>query len=386
MGELNGTADNANAVGISVMRTYARVFVSQPFEVCRLLLQVGDYSEDISSKTSVSSTPREQNGEELENEPEDSGGDDDEEDDEDEVSYFTAVTGDQSLQFHRRPKARRAPATRTKRVAKSPRQGDDKSDYPLTPTSLYIFDLMRAINERDGLKGLWRGLHTTFVLDGLTATMEAWLSGFFASVLDVPDPQFVEVLHSPAPLTALGTAVAATVTTAVLLSPIDLIRTRLMATTFSTAPRSFRTSIVQLKSWASPITVLIPTILHSGLTSLIRLSTPYVLYTRLGVDAFNQPVLNASLTLVARIFEVCVKLPLETMVRRAQLASENLSVGSQVVRPKPYRGVAPTLWDVLVGNDSVSSLYRGWRTALAGAVGEWGVESSYIKDRARERF
>lgn len=384
MGELNGTADSANAIGLSVVRTYARVFVSQPFEVTRLLLQVGDFSATPASTRTPSPEVEEEDEEEE---------DDEEEDDEadDEISYFTAVTGDQSLQMHRRPKRtkqkkRRRQASATAASVGSGGAGPGQGFYPLTAPPVYVLELMGAVSERDGLKGLWRGLHTTFVLDALTATLEAWLSGFFAAVLDVPDPQFVEVLHSPAPLLALGSAVAARVATAVVLAPIDVIRTRLMGTTFATGPRSFRTSIAQLDSWIAPGLVVLPTILHTGLTSLVRLATPYVLYTRLGVDAFNQPVVNAFATLGSRLFELAIKLPLETMVRRAQLASQQLSDAAFVVAPKAYRGVGATLWDVLVGNDSLATLYRGWRIALAGTVGEWGVEASRVNDRPKERF
>ncbi|ANB14918.1 Ugo1p [Sugiyamaella lignohabitans] len=325
--------DGLNAIAMSLTRLYAKTLVSQPFEISRLLLQVGDWTDVQQSRSSGAKSRdglNNSNGDDQtssgnrncsDDEEED---DDEDEDEDDEINYFTAVSGDYRLQEMRKKiKQEKRAATqespdgdgipsgaRPGTSSSPPRIKPNSKAYTevIRPSTIRIFDIMSALNEKDGVKGLWRGLQTTFIFDALTSMVEAWLSGFLSSISGIPDPQFVEVLHSPNPLLSLGTAVTAAVLTSVILSPIDTIRTRFAVSTFSTGPRSFRASIISLKSYTSPWLVLIPTILQSGLTSVIHLSTPYLLYTKFGIDMFSSPSLYSAMSLVSSIMELSVRL------------------------------------------------------------------------------
>lgn len=402
--DFGGTGDSITGIGISLTRLYSKVFVSQPWEVSRLLLQVGQWDDELAkygkksirrTRTTVDQTTANETSE-------------DEEDEDEEINYFTAVTGDYNL-------SKEWSAARDEQTTGSGEEEEEDDDVivehnhvtPPTPGSIKkrkqrdnskyletiqvattnLVDILSALNEKDGFKGLWRGINTSFIIDALGSTIEAWLSGFFSSISGIPDPHFVEVLHSPNPIVSLGAALCATVLTSVIISPIDMIRTRLAVTTFGTQyPRSIRTSLWETENYLSPTSVLIPTVLYSGIPGFINKATPYFLYIKLGIDKFNSPSLYSLLTLCSSLFELAIKLPLETIVRRAHLDSLQLDPESLIVKPIEYHGVLSTFWNVMLGYDRPDTLFRGWRVSVVGAIGEWGVNAIQSSERAKERF
>lgn len=277
----------------------------------------------------------------------------------------------------------------------------------IQPLTADFMDIVVAIHQTDGLRGIWRAVNTSFILDAFQVTIEAWLSGFYSSLSGVPDPHFLDVAFSPTPGASLITAVAASITTAVILAPLSIIKTRLVTTTLKTGPRSVRTSLRELQSWICPWSVLFPTILYAGTTSLVHKSTGYVIHVVLGIDRTISPFWNGLLTLTGSIFEVGVKLPLETVVRRSHLSylispddtkggnnrnrqlQQRLKPQDLIVKPIQYEGVFGTMWSVISGKAAVETLYRGWRVSVLGALSEWGLETldgQDLGDAGKERF
>lgn len=278
------------------------------------------------------------------------------------------------------------------------------------PPSLDTIDIVFAIYYEGGLRGMWRAVNTSFILDAFEVTIEAWLCGFYSSLSGVPDPHFIDIAYSPVPGTSLATAVAAAVTTAVILAPISVIRTRLMTTTLNSGPRSLRTSLKQLESWLCPPELVFPTALFAGVTSFARKSSGYILQVILGVDRVAMPTLYSILTFAGSLIEISIKLPLETIVRRAHmayltgsnsytpltpspssqaLAPSKLQPADLIVRPEPYEGVFGTFWSIANGKTGVKSLYRGWWWCIIGAISDLSLETvaeAEYGDGRKERF
>ena len=171
-----------------------------------------------------------------------------------------------------------------------------------------------------------------------------------------------------------------------LLSPLSIIRTRMITTTFDTKPRSVRTSLRNLESFFIPSEVFLPTVLYSGTTSILSKSTSFILQQIFGIDSSTSPALYSIFTLLLRVLQVGVKLPLETLVRRSHLSYLKLAKYSMLVRPAEYDGVFGTVWNVLNGRYGVETLYRGWRVSMLGVISEWGVENLDRSDRGKELF
>lgn len=85
---------------------------------------------------------------------------------------------------------------------------------------------------RDGAWGVWKGSNATFLYTVLQSLLENWSRSFFSAIFNVPDLGVKEDIDrlidiaSPYPWVSLFVAGAAAVATGVLLSPLDLVRTR----------------------------------------------------------------------------------------------------------------------------------------------------------------
>ncbi len=80
---------------------------------------------------------------------------------------------------------------------------------------------------------MWKGSNATFVYSVLLKTIESWTRSMLAAIVNVPDPGMiaglgvaVEVADSPYPWVSLGVAVAAAGFAAVILAPLDIVRTK----------------------------------------------------------------------------------------------------------------------------------------------------------------
>jgi len=89
---------------------------------------------------------------------------------------------------------------------------------------------------KEGAWGVWKGTNTTFVYTILVKTVESWSRGLIAALMNVPDPgalnglgPAVDIIDASYPWASLGVAVAAAVATGLILSPLDLVRTKLVS-------------------------------------------------------------------------------------------------------------------------------------------------------------
>lgn len=83
---------------------------------------------------------------------------------------------------------------------------------------------------------MWKGTNATFVHSFLIKTIENWVRSFLAALFNVPDPGILrgvgigvgglDVVDSPNPIASVGVIVAAASIAAVVLAPLDLVRTR----------------------------------------------------------------------------------------------------------------------------------------------------------------
>lgn len=88
---------------------------------------------------------------------------------------------------------------------------------------------------KEGAWGTWKGSNATFVYSVLLKTTETWSRSFLSALLNVPDPGMiaglgvgvgVDVVDSPYPWASLGVAVGAAAMAALILAPLDIVRTK----------------------------------------------------------------------------------------------------------------------------------------------------------------
>jgi fusion and transport protein UGO1 len=292
--------------------------------------------------------------------------------------------------------------------------------------------------QKESAWGVWKGTNVTFIYNFLLKTTESWFRSAISAILNVPDPGLVssasgfgglDIIDSPSPLMSLGVAVAATAIAAVVLAPLDLIRTRLIITPISSSPRSIYPCLALLPSWSVSSRLLPATLLHACIPTLMSSSTPLVLRSTLSIDPILTPTTYSVGTFMSSISELFVRLPLETVLRRGQVAvlqdheNERINAGYRtpsssrqksaahdaddtsfktIVEPGQYRGVLGSMWFIareegvsisapdaaktasakamgferpsrMRKGQGMHGLWRGWRVGVWGLVGIWGA-------------
>ncbi|CUS07482.1 unnamed protein product [Tuber aestivum] len=238
-----------------------------------------------------------------------------------------------------------------------------------------VGEMLRALWNKEGYAGVWKGQNATFVYNILMRTLESWTGSFLSAVLSLPDPGMGEIADSADPLASLGVAVAASTITALILAPIDIVRTRLVITPSTEPPRNLLPNVHLLPSYTCPPSLLLPTALHAALPSFIFLGTPHFLRSRFGIDPVGNPTIFSLVTFLSSTAELIVRLPLETALRRGQAAVTKPK--KTVVPVGRYTGVFGTMWSVAgeegSGRYGVEGLYRGWRMSVWARVGVLGL-------------
>ncbi|RXW22895.1 hypothetical protein EST38_g2943 [Candolleomyces aberdarensis] len=199
------------------------------------------------------------------------------------------------------------------------------------------------------------GLLTSTVTEILSTTLQPLIDAFLQSLFFPSLSPF----HQP----PLILPVASHVITGFILSPLDLIRTRLIVQSFTSRHRRYTGPIDALKQilrdegglkgiYLHP-QLLIPTLLDSAIRPLIALSLPgTVASSFIGPHGSpdSHPQTFAFSELVAACLGLFVTLPVETIRRRLQVQVRGTATPMKAcveLRPAPYNGMVDTFWHIL---------------------------------------
>lgn len=366
---------------------YTSTCLAMPFEVGKLLLQVQWVPrEDVWRKLnepdiapSALSMPRHAAlGHDLDDDPW-------HEHDEGEQRYFEEVGAPPaSATSHHDVSGTSSPLPARKIDANGYVVQDHSGDESARPEFLMpvvvkggVWEMIKAVARgKEGWTGLWKGVFTTFVLDLATQALQPVVSGvlslFTSSVHSMP------IVFSPRPLATLGLLLSSHLITGFLVSPLDLVRTRLIAQ--STLPQhrkyagladALQTILREEGGWRTTYlhpNLLVPTLLDFLFRPLFALGAPLVLENVFRLDPNTVPISYALGELVVSTLSLLVTLPIETVRRRLQLqyheplrgdAIQNLFVAPNLhtgrrglrtcveTRPVPYSGVFEAVYRII---------------------------------------
>ncbi|CAD6920548.1 unnamed protein product [Tilletia laevis] len=194
-----------------------------------------------------------------------------------------------------------------------------------------VWGMMKTISRsREGILGLWKGTFASFLLEAgssffqpLFAQIITFLTRQPSLILSLPPS------YSPSPYVSLTIQLASHLGTGLLLSPLDTVRTRLVAQsglrhhrTYTSTWHAFSKMLNEEGGWRTAYfhpNVLIPTVLDYSLRPLLSMGTPLVIERWWGIDATNSPALYAAAELTLGTASLLVSLPIETVRRRLQL-------------------------------------------------------------------
>ncbi|GFF86243.1 hypothetical protein IFM47457_07092 [Aspergillus lentulus] len=398
---------------------YTSVLTAQPFDVAKTILQ-------------AYVVPDSQDGQRPADERRKSGrmdsfdaSDEDSQTSDDESSYFTSAA----------PMATSPTAARRR---KSRRHITDRSGYIPTPPSSPKYSLtiknpsslMEVLSQlwtTSGPTSPWKATNATFIYSLLLPTLNTFIRSLLSAIVGFPEEDIAssmtaDILTSTSPFATLVLSFISSSLSAMLLSPIDTARTFLILTPATHGPRSLLRAIRQLPTPNCMIpSHLIPiTILHSSLPNFITTTTPLFFKTYLSIDPVLNPSMWNLLAFLGSGLELAVRFPLETVLRRAQIATytspsirqkyaatsrsntpaaaeETSAVETIVPVPQTYRGIIGTMWGVVYEEgvsapssdaervlgkpissrkrqgQGIGGLYRGWRIGMWGIAGIWGA-------------
>ncbi|KAI0445055.1 mitochondrial carrier domain-containing protein [Xylaria telfairii] len=394
---------------------YTSVLMAQPFEVAKTILQaraqddLGGLSTPPVEMTRPSiATPRTPVYGEFP----------DSDSDPDEPAYFTSsapYTPTPSTRSHRR--------RGSSPPSESPKPNTTKPAPPPHQIALRrpdsILDVISQLWSKESAWGVWKGTNSTFLYSILQSLLENWGRSLLSALLNVPDlgvkddvERLVDIA-SPYPWASLCVAAAAAVTTGLILAPLDLIRTRLIVTSTSRAPRRTVATLRSLPSWVCPPTLIAPTIFHSLVHPFLTLSMPLALRSQFHIDRNLSPMTFSIAKFCTSCASLFIKLPLETVLRRGQMAVlaepsylqalDKAGKMETIVQPGSYDGVIGTMYTIVseegsrevtvpakhpprgrkarakaLANEPVykkgqglDGLWRGWKVSWWGLVGLW---------------
>lgn len=284
-----------------------------------------------------------------------------------------------------------------------------------------VTEVIGHLWQKDGAFGVWKASNATFLYTVLHSLLENWSRSFLSAIFNVPDlglkddiDRIIDIA-TPYPWASLFVAASAAVVTGLVLAPLDLVRTRLIMTPCTKGSRRTLASLRALPSYFVDSMLAVPTILNSLIHPLITLSTPLMLRTKFLLDNQASPMTFSAAKFLASTAAILIKLPLETVLRRGQmavlstpayvraLAGKDLRMDT-IVPIGPYRGVLGTMYHItsaegfrtvtelqppVKGNRKASKarpqtpvvkkgqgldgLWRGWKVNWWGLVGLWAA-------------
>lgn len=342
---------------------YFQHLIRQPFEIAKLLLQVGDfdYLTDGNKSAYYNDNDNVNDNHEFE----------DDDDDEAEPNFFV----------------NESQANLIERAAKEEQGVADENGTLIKPASIHTIDILNSIMDREGIQGVWRANNTEFIYNFLSISLDAWFTGLLSPLMQIPDPYFIDIIHSPDVTKSASLILLASCMTRLVLLPLDLVRVRLIISSvrndgsLSDNDRSLR-KLLRKWSWRENISKLnkelvFLNILYSLVGTGFSKLTGAILYHQFNVDKFTNVILYNTLKFCSKVCELFVKLPIENLLRRSQvkfLFTENpFQVQSEmlIIKPREYQSIYLTVFKQC---DRISELWRGWRLGLLSILCGYGLK------------
>jgi len=249
-------------------------------------------------------------------------------------------------------------------VRKNVMEESTRPDYTiLMGSAAGVWDMMKKLGRfrGEGWLALWKGLLTECVTDMLSSTMQPLIHNALQSIFA---PTMASLYVSPASSTSLLIPVASHLITGFILSPLDLVRTRLIVQSFNPQHRTYTGPIDALRKivrdeggvWGLYLHphLLIPTILDNTIRSFFSLGLPPLLSARLFpgtlVSVESSPAAWGTVEFASSCIGLLATLPFETVRRRLQVQVRGRGKTLKTCvekRPIPYNGVVDALWHVL---------------------------------------
>lgn len=228
-----------------------------------------------------------------------------------------------------------------------------------------VWGMIRRIRytPSEGLPALWKAQIITTIHSLISNILQPTI---YLSLLEISPPVNKELPLAalPQPAIPLGLQVASHLLTHLLLSPMEVLRTRIIAMpSHSSTPSSislFNRMVTHeggLSSMYLHPNLLFPAVIEHTLRPLLTLSIPILIERQLGIPVDISPITYSICDLSLNLASLIVLLPIETVRRRLQVqsrGSEKEKIRTVVkTREKEYVGMVEAMWRIVTEETGV---------------------------------
>ncbi|KAG1057083.1 hypothetical protein G6F46_000402 [Rhizopus delemar] len=210
----------------------------------------------------------------------------------------------------------------------------------------------------EGWNSLEKGQRVTWIYEMLRTILRPALESSLNDLFGLYDDT-IPLMHLDNVTPNITTLVASHLVVGVLLSPLEIIRTRLIVQSASPLCSKYKGAFHALRTMFAEegglrgvylSKNLVPTLLYHGITPLLACSAPLIIARTLGISAVDSPILYGAAEFALSTFGLLLMLPLETIRKRlhCQVPVTNESFKSTVaLRPVPYRGILDAVYRIM---------------------------------------
>ncbi|RCH78394.1 hypothetical protein CU098_002898, partial [Rhizopus stolonifer] len=220
-----------------------------------------------------------------------------------------------------------------------------------------VLEILNSIIKQptEGWRSLFKGQRVTWVYEMLRAVLLPALESSLNDIFGLYDDT-IPLLHLDNVTPNIATMIVSHVAVGVLLSPLEIIRTRLVVQSASPLCRKYQGPFHALRLMISEegglssiylSKNLIPTIFYHTITPLLACSTPLLITRLLHITAADSPILYGAAELVLSTCGLLLMLPLETIRKRLHCQVQGEFKSTVALRPQPYRGVLDALYKIM---------------------------------------
>ncbi|KAI7860899.1 mitochondrial carrier domain-containing protein [Circinella umbellata] len=266
-----------------------------------------------------------------------------------------------SSQWSGRSKVRRSRSILSNNETRSVYDDQSRPTYQMAPMDGGVLDILGRIMKQptEGWKSLFKGQRVTWIYEMLWGFLQPGFESSLNDVFGLYDDT-IPLMHLEKIAPNLITIVVSHIVVGVLLSPLEIIRTRLIVQSASPSNSKYKGIIHAFRTMCREeggiraiylSHNLLPTLLYHTVRPLLASSIPIVIDRTLGISAQDSPVLYGAAELTLRTLGLVITLPLETIRKRlhcCQVPNKEQRFETTVaIRPVPYKGVLDALYKIM---------------------------------------
>ncbi|GJJ75154.1 mitochondrial fusion and transport protein UGO1 [Entomortierella parvispora] len=278
---------------------------------------------------------------------------------------------------------------------------ESRPAYQMAPIEGGVWKAVTDLSKHptEGWMSLWKGQYTNWIYEMLHLFAQPTLEATLNDTFDLYDDT-IPLVHLDHVGPNIATMVTSHLVVGFILSPLELVRTRLIVQTANPLQRKYSGMINCFSTIISEEGVsalwggvnLFPTLIYHTLTPLMANSIPLIIDRVFKLSAADSPVLYSLAELGLNTIELLIRLPIETVRKRLQIQIQSQgrapSSGSKKyrtvveTRKRPYVGMVDCVYRIIkeegghhkrvskASSGSSSSTSRPWYSA-------WGVRGLY---------